>query len=120
MAANAARTSSRVRTTHLALAVIAHAHGFQNAGQQQRPRCVDVGMRGDGLVRRRRHARARGAVARKRFSAIRSWAIATQAAAGATKAWPASSCRLSAGTFSNSVVTATQDWPQLGQRRASL
>ena len=38
---------------------------------------------------------------------MRSCAIDTQAADGATKLCSASAARLSAGTFSNSVVTAT-------------
>jgi hypothetical protein len=52
---------------------------------------------------------------KKRFSSTRSWAIATQAPAGATKLPCASSFMLSAGTFSNSVVTAAHraaSWPR--------
>jgi len=42
------------------------------------------------------------------FSTARSWQTATEAAAGATTRMPASVASATAGTFSNSVVMASQ------------
>ena len=56
---------------------------------------------------------------KKRFSAMRSCATDTQAAAGATKLFCASSAMLSAGTFSNSVVTAAHSADSCASAAAS-
>ena len=45
------------------------------------------------------------------FSATRSWATATEAPVGATRVSMASRSSAAAGTFSNSVVTASQSVP---------
>jgi hypothetical protein len=55
---------------------------------------------------------------KKDFSATRSWATETPWAFGATKTCCASRDRLSAGTFSNSVVTATH-WLARASRPAA-
>ena len=118
--ANAAAGVLATLDRRLSLAIVAQPAGLEERGQRdRRERRLEVGLVGGPAGTARWRSRAR---ARADFSRMRSCAIATAAAPGRTGTDRASRSSASAGTFSNSVVTAAHvggecDRARPGRRR---